>query len=166
MLPLSLLFRQILDTPAALFSDGFADREIDLATGEAGRVGRPRRGGAKRRVREARFSKNTHALTAFGFVRFLLSANAVQSARQSPVELESVHRVLPCDQRLGPFFRQDVLVQQPLERSLGLVIGFLPSFSALAFLPRDQHLHRSEEVAVVRPWPFCNSGQKVRLKPS
>ena len=148
--------RQILDTLPFSLTDAEAIWvEIDGSVLEDRRSGRPRRGCAKRRVREPGLKEYPLRIPLLVSPGFLSSEDAFQPADDLLVELDAVEASVSLCQRLGLLFAENARVEDPLVRSLrasGLVFADVPLAVGL-FRLGDDHLRGSEEVAVVGP--FC-----------
>ena len=95
------LVRQLLDTlELALAGAERARVEVDGSVHEARRSGRPRRGGAKRRVREPGLMEQPLRLPLLLSPALLPSEDALQPAYDLLVELDSVHALVPSFERL------------------------------------------------------------------
>ena len=96
-----LLVRQLLDTPEpALAGAEGARAEVDGTVQEARGSGRPRRGGAERRVREPGLLKQSLGLPVLLSPALLPPEDALQPADDLLVELDSVHAFVPLLKRL------------------------------------------------------------------
>lgn len=152
---LVLLVRQLPDT-LELALAGAEGAEGDGTVRDARGCGRPppRRGGAKRRVREQGITEQSSGLPVLLSPALLPSEDASQPVDDLLVEQDSVHALVPPPEGLRPGFAEySRLEDLPVRCPRPAFLAFADMALAVGLLDlRDDHFRRAEEVAVVRPF--------------